>query len=377
MLRYKIKTEDCLIRLNMRLPWGNRVDVQELDRFERAGFRGCFRIEQKKKRSLRYSGPLGKSLTVYLEEEVAKSDFLLLVLQLVLVVQSVSTAGFDTDKLALALDCIFINQNTKEIQVMYLPTMQKVGESVGLKQCIRELIVRVKPRMDQDRDYLSRLNLFLNEMTGFDSLTFIRWVQTEDAAVVQRARRSIGAVSGFMTDKQRDYYRHMEAKYGADCLDEVTGLLTNDSWGDPAMTGLLETELTGLLWSDQSVDCDETGLLSDENMVNMQTEYVNQTVRDVLPILVRVSTGEEIEIEKPVFRIGKERSYVDYFVSDNAAVSRSHADILVRGGQCFVKDLNSKNGTKVNGQLITVHTEIPLLVGDHLCLGNEEFIRRV
>lgn len=64
------------------------------------------------------------------------------------------------------------------------------------------------------------------------------------------------------------------------------------------------------------------------------TTILNPSMRDlqmISPNLIRVKTNEKIIINKPVFRIGKEKSYVDYFVSDNTAVSRSHANIVTRG----------------------------------------------
>lgn len=38
-----------------------------------------------------------------------------------------------------------------------------------------------------------------------------------------------------------------------------------------------------------------------------------------------MKNNEKIKLVKPVFRIGKEKSYVDYFIGDNTTVSRSHA----------------------------------------------------
>ena len=105
-----------------------------------------------------------------------------------------------------------------------------------------------------------------------------------------------------------------------------------------------------------------TGLLADNNA----------NVR--FPTLYRVLTQENISINKPVFRLGKEKSYVDYFVNNNAAVSRSHADIIRRGNNYYVKDLNSKNRTYINDMAISVQTETEICDGDRLKLGNEEFI---
>ncbi len=91
------------------------------------------------------------------------------------------------------------------------------------------------------------------------------------------------------------------------------------------------------------------------------------------PHLIRMKNNEKIPLNKPVFRIGKERSYVDYFVADNTAVSRSHANIVNHNGEFFVVDTNSTNHTYVNGGMIQSNTEVKLSHGTKLRLANEEF----
>lgn len=91
------------------------------------------------------------------------------------------------------------------------------------------------------------------------------------------------------------------------------------------------------------------------------------------PHLLRKKNNERIPLNKPVFRIGKERSYVDYFIGDNTAVSRSHANVVTREGQCWVVDTNSTNHTFVNGSMIPSNQEVELTHGDVIRLGNEDF----
>lgn len=91
------------------------------------------------------------------------------------------------------------------------------------------------------------------------------------------------------------------------------------------------------------------------------------------PHLIRMKNNERIEIDKPVFRIGKEKSYVDYFISDNSAISRSHANILIREGEYFIVDTNSTNHTYINGALIQSNMEVKLVSGTKIRLANEEF----
>ena len=91
------------------------------------------------------------------------------------------------------------------------------------------------------------------------------------------------------------------------------------------------------------------------------------------PHLIRTKNNERIPLNKPVFRIGKERSYVDYFISDNTAISRSHANIVNHNGEFFVVDTNSTNHTYVNGAMIPSGQETKLAHGDKIRLANEDF----
>lgn len=91
------------------------------------------------------------------------------------------------------------------------------------------------------------------------------------------------------------------------------------------------------------------------------------------PHLIRVKNNEKIHLNKPVFRIGKEKSYVDYFIGDNTAISRSHANIITRDEEYFIVDTNSTNHTFVNGVMLQSNVETVLIHGDKIKLANEDF----
>ena len=93
----------------------------------------------------------------------------------------------------------------------------------------------------------------------------------------------------------------------------------------------------------------------------------------IKPYLLRIKNNERIELNKPVFRIGKERSYVDYFVSDNTAVSRSHANIINKENEFYIVDTNSTNHTYVNGSMIQSNVETKIEHGTKIRLANEDF----
>ncbi len=91
------------------------------------------------------------------------------------------------------------------------------------------------------------------------------------------------------------------------------------------------------------------------------------------PYLIRKKNSETIPIDKNEFRLGKERSFVDYFIGDNTAISRSHACIICRDNEYFVMDTNSTNRTFVNDVMIQSNVEMKLESGTKICLADEEF----
>lgn len=128
--------------------------------------------------------------------------------------------------------------------------------------------------------------------------------------------------------------------------------------------------------SESSMNYGETTVLgggSDGETVVLSNEQ-NPTETNVKKaFIIRLRNNERINVDKPVFRIGKERSFVDYFIGDNSYVSRGHANIMNRDGRYFIIDNNSRNHTYVNGDIITSSTEVELHSGDTFKLANEEF----
>ena len=183
-----------------------------------------------------------------------------------------------------------------------------------------------------------------------------KYIFSEDRSVVNTIKRHNVGQSGFMTDKPQHYYEH----YGSNKADEeATGLLAEEE-----ATGLLNgaDEDTGLLNNyDEEATC----------LLNTQCEQIHYAS------MYRLLTNETFLINKPVFRIGKEKSYSDYFVANNNMVSRSHADIISRGERYFIVDLNSKNKTFVNGTPILAQQETEIHDGDAIRLANEEFEFRI
>lgn len=124
----------------------------------------------------------------------------------------------------------------------------------------------------------------------------------------------------------------------------------------------------------QAMDFGETVVLS--NSLSQETVVLGpeeEAVQAVKPYLIRKKTGEQILIDKAMFRIGKEPNYADYCIRDNSAVSRSHATITTSNGKYFVTDTNSTNHTFVDDRMIQSNMQVEIQNGSKVRFANEDF----
>ncbi len=91
--------------------------------------------------------------------------------------------------------------------------------------------------------------------------------------------------------------------------------------------------------------------------------------------LVPVNGGNEIAIGYYPFLIGKGRDLTDYCLN-KPGVSRLHVKIEETENGYMVTDLNSTNGTAVNGVLLEANGKAPLMIGDELTIAAERYYFR-
>lgn len=379
-MKLKTKIKDCKLLVKVKAAYGDQFDVTEIDQFKRLYLRGFLKPQEIKKKKVLYSGPASMSMCDFLMEPISKRDFLLILEQTVLTLQKIYANRLRLNNLIMDIKKVYINRNTKELQFLYIPGEWKMKSS-NIVEFIKSIIYTAKVNDVETQDVISRFAYFFNNMAVIDTDEIEKFVNREDRSVVQMLKKQNAGQSGFMTNKQMHYYEHYsndKEKIG----DSPTETFSEQKFvdeGDDA-TGLLEDLPTDLLEPED----DATGLLTEQCYENRKydeksnTECIEQYVQAAsFPSLTRTMTQERIQINKPVYRIGKEKSYVDYFISNNPLISRSHADIITRSGKYYVKDLNSKNRTFINGWDIGVNNEVQIHEGDRLTLANEDFIFNV
>jgi pSer/pThr/pTyr-binding forkhead associated (FHA) protein len=95
----------------------------------------------------------------------------------------------------------------------------------------------------------------------------------------------------------------------------------------------------------------------------------------MIPHLKRIlgNNNEIIILKHFPFMLGRLEGQVDYFIN-NPAVGKLHAEITKTDEGYLISDMNSRNGTIINGKRIEPTRENIIKSGDHIVLGNEEFI---
>ena len=91
-------------------------------------------------------------------------------------------------------------------------------------------------------------------------------------------------------------------------------------------------------------------------------------------LVYRGAGGEQsFVIEGDTFLLGGRNDQADGQLQ-SSGVSRNHARITREEDKYYIEDLNSRNGTYVNGKLLPYKQKCPMKPGDHLRFAREEYV---
>ncbi len=99
--------------------------------------------------------------------------------------------------------------------------------------------------------------------------------------------------------------------------------------------------------------------------------YEEKSTLDMIRKLVSKdkSKYENIEIDKFPFILGKLQEFTDYQIQDDC-VSRLHLKIDEIEGDYYITDLNSTNGTFINGYRLESNEQRQINIGDEIKVAN-------
>jgi hypothetical protein len=354
MVKLKVQYKDAQIYIQSKLGRNEAINERELHIFGAKLIRGLMRPSVTKKNKITYSAPNGVTLQKYLRSGINKNDFFVVFAQIIEATKKIESNGFNINNLVLNLQYAFINEMTKEIHFIYQPIITQ-SIATNIFSFLYDLSHTAVFQLNEDIRFLNELIGFLRNMKRYaaqDIENYLLKIYPEVYKQVQIHKT-----------EQNQILNNGLISQNSD--DEETSLLDEDDDDGTALLAEYEDEGTSLLNEDEGTSL----LYGDEdggyNIIRKRGTEI--------PYLIRISNYDQVDINKPVFRIGKERSFVDYFIANNNAVSRLHADIITNAGSYYIRDNNSTNRTFVNGSMIEVNQDVQLFDKDAIMLANEAF----
>lgn len=295
------------------------------------------------------------SLKTYFNGIVSKKMFLDIVVQIVSILKECEKNLMNVNNLMLDLEYIFLTPRTKTVQCIFWPVFNNQS-SQDLIGFFKELPFRVVFSKQEEHEYIADYLQYFNSQTTFSINSFEKLIlellgkgvenkaQQQSVPILKQEKVKICSKCGNVGEES--------AKFCKVC-------------GTP-----IHVNLTGNEPSKQSSFPGMTPGYAEGTTVL----YADRDEQPSFPYLIREKTQEKIDVNKPIFRIGKDSGSCDYSVIDNNAVSRNHANIISKNERYFIIDNRSTNSTYVDGRAIPVQTEVEIFSGTKLRLANESFI---
>ena len=366
--KFKVKYKDSKIIVKEKLDKDERINQRELDILNSKMIRGIMKPTIEGERKLCYLAPIGITLEEYLGSGISKNDFFLVFAQILEVTKSVDRNSFNINNLVMNLKYVFVNKATKEVHFIYQPiTSQKI--SSNLASFLYSVADNTRLDLKEDLKPLNEMMAFIRGLNVVTATAVENYILKVYPQIYKQVKRQKPGQSEALVGSDVYYRRNEWDKRKQQYDDETTSLLVED---DEATSLLVEDEddATSLLFDNDENEATSL-LVDDTDEATSLLTNINQSQN--YAYLIKKNSFDRIYVNKPVFRIGKERSYADYSVMNNNAVSRLHADIINKNGVYFIKDNNSTNGTFVNGVRIQSNIEVEIFDGNTITLANEEF----
>lgn len=371
MSKLKVKFKNSQITVKSKLSKDEQINAREVEILNSKIIRGIMKPTVEGEKKLSYLSPGGIKLEAYLKKGITKNDFFLVIAQILEAVKSIGRNSFNINNLILNMKYVFVNEMTHELHFVYQPIYSS-AISLDLASFLYDVAYSVTLALNEDYKCVNNFIAYLKGLQAVSVINIEKYLLDVYPQIYKQVKRQKYGQSEYLGSFKngKDIYYDMDKRRKPTPLadDDSTSLLSEKNDKDEATSLLVEDddEVTSLLVED---DDEATSLLIDDEPTSLLSEGPQITY----PYLIRKNSFDRMDINKPVFRIGKERSYVDYFVANNNAVSRIHADIITRNNCYFVKDENSTNGTYVNGNRLSPKEEVQVFDGDIITFANEEF----
>lgn len=356
MAKYRIVSKGSLVTIKCKLSRRDRINERELQYLLNNYTSGLFRVFFDGKRGIEYTAPTSISLEKFLENRILdEAMFWKIIVQIIEIVKTAEICGLYANHLWLDERVIFINETTQEMYFVYQPFVNEKAAANAFALINDITYAELKKQTGLQSGYLLAFQEFLSEGDNYRLEQIYGYVASRTPENCRKLRKIGTGRSGFLASNISDYEKH-------DPDDTVC--LTEDGNDTVCLMDAMEDEGTVVLGNEEEDDWDE----GETTVLTVEKEPETEP-----PALLHKRLNKKIQITGTTFLLGK-GSASDYCVLGNSAVSRKHACITKEEDGYYLSDLESTNGTFLNGRLLEREEKVLLNADDEIVLADEVFV---
>jgi len=300
----------------------------------------------------------------YVKQNITKDCFLKIILQVINFLNTCEIKGLTKHNVSLDFEYIFVDKELEELSFIYWP-LENIGMKNNIKTFFYEIVFQSIFEASEDNSYVKEYLSYFRKKIPFSLFDFKKFIEEfiQEKSTTYDTTIENDENNGETSVLDVSYWNGKKAQLNAGVAQ--VGFEQFDG-------GRIEPQYNG-----QRIEpkYGETTVLDPSFWQPKigQGKLQQQVEIEKNPYLIRTKSGERIEIKKSNFGIGKDSESVDYVIPSNGAISRRHADIIIKGSHFFICDNSSTNKTYVDGREISEGKPEEIFSGMKLKLANEEF----
>lgn len=317
------------------------------------GFKGVapFEIKQVRNKRVILTDLTGTySILTRLQSSIDSRELLLILRGLLNSFKEVSDRRIPPTNIDLSLDYIFIRRDGSVLLTLW--ALDGLKPKTTLRELLRKIGTEAKPNSSRDKNFINAyLKLFEGEfsLVGLDDFVESNYKMLKTSAMDANSNSPTGTNKNFAKSPEPVIAEAVDKP-----VTPQNKVVEEDE--DVLVPTGQTTFLTDIDDDDDDAD-GKTAMLTDEVNINR--------------FLLRVNTGDKYPINGSESIVGKQGA--DIALTGNKAISREHAKVIIFDGVVSLEDLNSSNGTKLNGVKIESGATVDIVSGDEVTLANEQF----
>lgn len=322
---------------------GQNLNLREVEDIQNGILKNVIPLEVDMKRSgfvLKYDITNHMSMEQYLHTIITKQKYAQIMLQILGIIRTMSEAYYNPQNIILNLDNVYINPSTETIFFIFIPILY-FDSGCSVKEFLTQITYQTTFDSSEDTSYVEKCLNILQRNMNFSAVEMEEYLKSilSDKKEPDKSDNQIRSI-------YREYNLAFEEKKAEQPVEERKEEKENLEIGR-------STRMTESL---SNIGSSDTVLLGTES-----NAYIKQ-----------LRTGKKYYLNSNEVTIGKRQCEIE--IADNPAVSKHHAMIQKKEGKYYLVDLNSTNGTKVNGKKINAN--IPEFLQDETQIefANEKFV---